>query len=243
MGDALFNEHLVRERAQGRVTILRQRLELAVLLEFKAKYGDKWVLVDGSLFLIDKWRSRMSRIFGTRLGTDSEAQFEENLLKKVVGVIRTHRLRFEKIQKVLHLKYHQRSTVFRLFEEVDIKGRKWMLEEKGMYSEPHFTWYTRFRTTCPISQGMAGLVRIDVHRATLGFSRDEEINPHTFEKSRNTVDEITRSVLAEQFPAQHRRIGYDNTPQVYPVRELEKMLRATILPVRTMRNLFNTVLG
>jgi hypothetical protein len=109
-------------KALGRVAMLRQRLEIAVLARFRKKYPKKWILVDGPLYLIDKWRKRSFRVLGKEIKAENEYVFEDKLLKNAVGIIKTHRLRPKNPDQVIKIKPTQRSVVKPLHKEIDIKG-------------------------------------------------------------------------------------------------------------------------
>lgn len=235
LGLELFNEGLIRSRAQGRVATLRQRLEFAVLAEFRSRYPESWILVDGPLFFIDKWRLRAAKILGSKL--QGEAQFEEKLLKNAVGLIKTNRLRPKHPEKILQIGWDQRSPVFRLTREVDIKGTKDSTDEEGSYAGAHLTWYTRLRGRTEPPYGLLGLVRIDVHRSTFGIERVDALNPKTFKDYRPIVDEITKAVWRERYPAFRHSVDVRSVSQIYPIDQVEKILKATVYPKRLLSHL------
>ncbi|MBC7109211.1 MAG: hypothetical protein H5T41_10610 [Methanomassiliicoccales archaeon] len=242
LGDNLFNEGLIRSRAQGRVAILRQRLEFAVLAKFRKKYPNDFILVDGPLFFLDKWRRRAAKILGQDLGESREGLIEDALLKYAVGLIKTHRLRPKHPEQVIRIGPGQRSPVVRISEEVDIKGRRGELDEEGGYGGAHLTWYTRLRVPQenPGSPyGLSGLVRLDVHRSTLGIERVDILNPETFPPYKARVDEITWAVWRERWPNMQSSRESRTASQLYPIEQLENVLKAYLYPKRLLAHLLN----
>lgn len=235
---ALFNDGLVRSRAQGRVATLRQRLEFAVLARFRSKYPERYVLVDGPLFFIDKWRRRAAKIIGTELGESNAGIFEDKLLHNAVGLIKSHRLRPKNPEQVIKIGPTQRSLVVPLSREVDVKGRRDMPDEEGSYGALHLTWYTRFRCRFEPPYGLLGLIRLDIHRATLpGVVRGDALNQETFEKYRPLIDAITWAVWGERWPAFRRLDDYRSAAEPYPIQQIERVLKAMVLPRRLLAHL------
>jgi len=233
LGDALFNEGLVRSRAQGRVATLRQRLEFAVLARFRKTYPEKWVLVDGPLFFIDKWRRRAERILGDELGENDNTLVEDKLLRNAVGLIKTQRLRPKNPEQVIKIGPTQRSLVMRLLREVDIKGRHDVPDEEGGYGGLHLTWYTRLRSRNSPPYGLLGLIRLDIHRATLpGVVRGDALNQDSFESYRPLIDAITWAIWRERWPAFRRTDDYRSAAEPYPIQQVERVLKAMALPRR-----------
>ncbi|WP_342833439.1 hypothetical protein [Candidatus Hadarchaeum sp.] len=242
LGEELFKEGLVRARAQGRVATLRQRLEFAVLAKFRQRYADAFILVDGPLFFLDKWRRKAAKILGSYLGQPSENCFEDVLLKNAVGLIKTHRLRPRHPEQILKIGPGQRSPVVRITEEVDIKGRRGELDEEGGYGGAHLTWYTRLYFSegdIVLTHGLYGLVRLDVHRTTLGIERADTLNPESFRVYKDKVDEITQAVWRERWPVVRRGGESGFGTQIYPVEQLEKVLKAGLYPRRLLAYLCN----
>jgi len=238
LGNELFKEGLIRSRAQGRVATLRQRLEFAVLARFRAKYPEKWVLFDGPLFFIDKWRRRATKVLGAELGEQRESPFEAALLAKTVGLIKTHRLRPKRPDQVLKIGPNERSSVVRTSKEVDMKGSRGTPDEEGSYAGAHLTWYTRLRGRNTPPYGLLGLVRIDVHRATFGIESADELSPENFDEYRPLVDAITQGIWMERWPAFRRVEDYRSATQVYPIEQLEKVLKARVYPRRFLASIW-----
>jgi len=232
IGNELFNEGLVRSRAQGRAAMLRQRLEMAVLARFRKKFREKWVLVDGPLFFIDKWRNRAFRVLNREIGAENESGLESGVLKNAVGIIKTHRLRPKNPEHIIKLGPTQRSIVKPITKEVDIKGRGNTLDEDGSYAGAHFTWYTRLRSHIEPPYGLLGLVRLDIHKSTIGIERVDALNLENFKEFIPQIDAITRAVWRERWPAIPRGNDYRSASEPYPIYQLEKFLKATILPRR-----------
>lgn len=237
VGERLLNEGMIRSRARSRVAVLRQRLELAVLAEFRARYPEEGILVDGPLFFIDKWRAKATRVLGPKLKEDQESRFEEKLLANVVGLIKTHRLRPKNPEKVLQLNFKQRSPALRLMREVDIKVVGENFEERGSYAGAHLTWYTRLRSASHPPRGLTGLVRIDIHRATLGIGNADFLNPRNFSEYKPIIDGITRAVWAERWPAFSHLDPLRAAAQIYPIEQLEKTLKSMVYPKRFLQHL------
>ncbi|MGC8898837.1 MAG: hypothetical protein ACP5ON_11480 [Bacteroidota bacterium] len=235
LGDALFNEGLIRSRAQGRVATLRQRLEFAVLARFRNKYPEKWVLVDGPLFFIDKWRRRAAKVLGAELGEDNEALFEDKLLRNTVGLIKSQRLRPKNPEQVIKIGPTQRSLVVPLSREVDMKGRRDTPDEEGGYGGLHLTWYTRLRSRYEPPYGLLGLIRLDIHRATLpGVVRGDALDQDSFENYRPLIDTITWATWRERWPAFRRIDDYRSAAEPYPIQQVERVLKAMALPRRLL---------
>jgi hypothetical protein len=225
----LFNEREIRSRALGRVAVLRQILEFIILLKFREKETDAFILVDGPLFFLDKWRRKFPLN-------------EENLLRNAVGLIKTLRLRPKDERRTLRIEQLSwmgegyRSPVLRLTREVDIKGGKFD-EEDNSYAGAHLTWYTRLRPprTGP-PYGLQGLIRLDVHRSTFGIRLADALEPRTFQRYKIEVDKITRAVWREKWPGISRNF---RETQIYPIEQVERILKASIYPRRLLMHLFN----
>jgi hypothetical protein len=237
LGLELLNEGKVRSRAQGRVATLRQRLEMAVLARFRAKYPTKWILVDGPLFFIDKWRRRAATILGEELGRTDSSTIEDQLLSQAVGLIKSHRLRPKHLETVLKIGPSHRSLVSRLTNEVDIKGRRDSPDEDGSYGGAHLTWYTRLRGHTAEPYGILGLIRLDVHRATFGIDRVDSLEYTGFKPYSDQVDAITRAVWRERWPAIRDSNELRAAAEPYPIQQLEKVLHAMLMPRRYLSHL------
>jgi hypothetical protein len=241
IGNILFNEGVVRSRAQGRVATLRQRLELAVLARFRAKYPERWVLVDGPLFFIDKWRRRAANTIGGYLGETRESDFEDRLLYRAVGLIKSQRLRPKRPDQVIRIGPAQRSLVLRLSQEVDMKGRRDAPDEEGPYGGGHLTWYTRLQCRSQPPYGLLGLIRLDVHRATFGIKRIDAVNSANFGEYCPLVDAITQATWRERWPAFRRVDNYRTAAEPYPIWQVEQALKAMVLPRRFLAHLVATM--
>lgn len=244
--DKLFNEGRIRARAQGRVATLRQRLEFSVLAKFRGKYPDDYILVDGPLFFLGKGRKGAENVLRPELEPllcrSDEGSFEYVLLKNAVGLIKTHRLRPKNPESVMRIGQGQRSPVGRFSKEVDVKGQSREPDEEGGYGEAHLTWYTRLRLphgdpTLP--SGLQGLVRLDVHRSTFGIRRVDALSPENFGPYRQYVDRITRAVWGECWPGLHRTGESKFGNQIYPIEQLEKVLKARLYPRRLLAHLWS----
>jgi len=233
-GGELFNEGLVRSRAQGRVATLRQRLEFAVLARFRAKHPEKWVLIDGPLFFIDKWRRRAANVLGHDLGETREGVFEDKLLFRAVGLIKSQRLRPKRPDQVIRIGPTQRSLVARLSQEVDMKGRRETPDEEGSYGGAHLTWYTRLRCRPRPPYGLLGLIRLDAHRATFGIERIDALDSTSFREYCALVDGITQATWRERWPAFRRTDDYRSAAEPYPIWQVERALKAMVLPRRLL---------
>jgi hypothetical protein len=227
--DKLFNEREIRSRALGRVAVLRQILEFIVLLEFRKKEPNAFILVDGPLFFLDKWRRKFPLS-------------EENLLRNAVGLIKTLRLRPKDERRTLRIEQLSwmgegyRSPVLRLTREVDIKGGKFD-EEDNSYAGAHLTWYTRLRLSrTEPPYGLQGLIRLDVHRSTFGIKLADALEPRTFQRYKIEVDKITRAVWREKWPGISRNF---RETQIYPIEQVERILKASIYPRRLLMHLLN----
>ncbi len=240
LGDELFKEGLIRSRAQGRVATLRQRLEFAVLAKFRKEHPDDFILVDGPLFFLDKWRRKAANVLGPLLDEPRESLLEDVLLRNAVGLIKTHRLRPKHPEKVVRIGPGQRSPVVRISDEVDIKGRRGELDEEGSYGGAHLTWYTRLRfPEGGFLYGLRGLIRLDVHRITFGIERADALQPETFHPYKPKVDGITQAVWRERWPGIHRSGDSRSSTQIYPIEQLEKALKASLYPRRLLAHLLD----
>jgi hypothetical protein len=235
----LFNESLVRSRAQSRVATLRQRLEMAVLAKFRKRFPDKWILVDGPLYFLDKWRKPFYRALGHNAEFGDENSLESWVLKNAVGLIKTHKLRPKNPEQIINLNENQRSVVKRITKEVDIKGQGYAFDEDGSYAGAHFTWYTRLRTPRQQPYGLMGLVRLDIHKSTLGIRIVDALNNERFEEFRPQIDAITKAVWRERWPGIREVNDYYNASEPFPIYQLEKVLGASILPRRFLASFFD----
>lgn len=239
VGPELFKEGEIRSRAQGRVAVLRQRLEFAVLAKFRQRHPDAFILVDGPLFFLSKWRRKALNVLGSFINEYNEYRFEEKLLKNAVGLIKTHRLRPRHPEKILTIKLGERSPVFRIQQEVDIKGRRGEPDEEGGYDTAHFIWYTRIHSLneVEVAHGFYGLVRIDVHRSTFGIEWVEAIDFEKFRDYKETVDRITKAVWRERWPVVYRETRGGFGTQIYPIEQLEKFLKSWMYPKRLLSSI------
>jgi hypothetical protein len=235
----LFNESLVRSRAQSRVATLRQRLEIAVLSKFRERFPDKWILVDGPLYFLDKWRKPFYRALRHNAEFGDENSLESWVLKNAVGLIKTHRLRPKNPEQIINLNENQRSVVKRITKEVDIKGQGYAFDEDGSYAGAHFTWYTRLRTPRQQPYGLMGLVRLDIYKSTLGIRIVDALNNVRFEEFRPQIDAITKAVWRERWPGIREGSDYYNASEPFPIYQLEKVLGASILPRRFLASFFD----
>jgi len=242
-GDKLFDERIIRSRAQGRTAVLRQRLELVVLAKFRRENPNDFILVDGPLFFLDKWRRKAAKTLGNILSCKPQ-EIEDALLKNAVGLIKTFRLRPKderrelRIEQLSKMGEGYRSPVLRLSREVDIKGGKFD-EESNSYAGAHLTWYTRLRLLrSEPPYGLRGLVRLDVHRSTFDIKNADALEPRTFEQYKPIVDKITRAIWKEKWPGMHHSRDFRET-QIYPIEQVEKILKASIYPKRLLMHIFN----
>lgn len=232
-GDRLFNEGSVRSRAQGRVATLRQRLEFAVLARLRRLYPNSWVLVDGPLFFIEKWRNRAARILSKELGEIKEELFEDRLLSNSVGLIKGQRLKPKRPEQILMISHNQRSLVIPLSYEVDMKGKRDLPDEHGRYAGMHFTWYTRLRGRKDPPYGMIGLIRLDIHRSTLpGLVRADACTREAFMEFCPLIDAITWAIWQERWPAFKRRDDMKTAAEPYPIWQLERICKSMLFPRR-----------
>jgi hypothetical protein len=240
IGERLLDEGLVRGRAQGRVATLRQRLEMALLAKFRKEFPMEWILVDGPLFFIDKWRKRAFKIFKDELSIGQEGDLEDKLLRFAVGIIKSHRLKPKNPQAILKIAQGERSTVRLLSQEVDVKGRGSHWDESGGYASMHFTWYTRFRLQSQRPLGFAGLIRLDIHKSTLNIVRTDTLDVESFREYVPIINDITVGVWNERSPQLPRGSDLRSFAEPYPIYQLEKILKATIYPRRFLSYLLET---
>ncbi len=241
IGRNLLNEGLIRSRAQGKVANIRQRLEVIVLTLFREKYPDHWILVHGPLFFLAKWRRKATKYLGKFLNENNPTKFEEKLLDKTVGFIRTHRLRppLSDLQCILKLDSNRRSIVYRLTKEVDQKNTGPYIDELDTYAAAHLTWYTRISRGHRKLLGLNGLIRIDVHRSTFNIINFDDFNHKDFIAHENKVNSITLGVLKEKWPSvKQRTLSYTST-LLYPHYQLKKIMEASLLPRRLLAHLIH----
>lgn len=233
IGNALFNEGLVRSRAQGRVATLRQRLEFAVLARVKRFYPNIWIMVDGPLFFIEKWRQRGAQILSKELGEINKELIEDKLLNRSVGIIKGQRLRPKHPEQIIKIDYQQRSLVIPLSQEVDIKGRGDTPDEEGIYGGVHFTWYTRLRGRMSPPYGLLGLIRVDIHRSSLpGLIRADALTKEDFMQYSPLIDTITWAIWRERWPAFSKLDDFKTACEPYPIWQLEKICKSILFPRR-----------
>ncbi len=188
----------------------------------------------GHCFFLDKWRKQAAKMLANNLGGADERTIEDKLLYKSVGLIKSQRLRPKKPEQVLQIGNTQRSRVFRLEHEVDIKGRRDTPDEEGPYGGFHFGWYTRLRGHQQQPYGILGLIRLDVHRATLGLVRADNLGSSNFERLRPKIDAITQAAWRERWPGFRRSDDYKTAAEPYPIQQVERVLKATLLPRRIL---------
>ncbi len=225
-GERLYNISEVRARAQTRVAVMRQILELLVLACFRARFPEGWVLVDGPLFLLEKWQQGGLK--------------EERILRNAVGYIKSCRKRPptpREFKVVLGLGDRERTPVKRLEREPMPKGGSEALDEAGRYRRCHLDWYIRMRVPvgwCP--PGPQGLVRLDVEVSTLGLDRGDSptLRPEGFGPHVETIDRITRGIWREMWPAPGPPRDPRGCVEVYPVAELERTLHNRLYPLRAL---------
>ena len=226
-GEKLFDTLRIRTRAQTRVSIWRQRLELLVLKRFIEKYPDKWILVDGPLYYDFRWARLL--------------EVDLNKAKNVVGYIESIRERPKDLNIILQLNENQRSRV-RSWSKVKIpkNGRS---DEEGEISFPrrHLKWYIRERIpprdwTPP---DFLGLVAIDVDINTLGLSSSDDplLKIGNFERFRPMIDSITLGIWRERYPAPSFPRNFSYYTRLYPVEKLEQILHSRLLPPRMLATL------
>lgn len=222
-GDRLYDFGTVRARAQTRVAVMRQVLELLVLARYRSQHPDSWVLVDGPLFLLDRWHR------GDLQSPD--------LLRQSVGYIKSLWRRPARPDVVLSLRQDERTPVMRLRKEQRPKTGTDAQDESGVYRRPHLEWYVRMRVppawTAP---GPEGLVRLDVEISTFGLSRGDapDLTLQGFQKHKHLVDAITTAVWRERWPAPRTADGLRRFVELYPVFQLEQVLHASLLSRRAL---------
>jgi len=239
LGNEMFKEGLIRSRAQGRAAILRQRLELAVLAMFRSKYPNCYILVNGPLFFLGKWCKKAVKVLGPILGESRETLFEYKLLRNSVGIIKTNRLRPKHPEHIIRIGQNQRSPVFKIYQEVDIKENSVKQDQPKNYGEAYLTWYTRLhlpQISTP-SYGLQGLVRLDIHHITLGINQVDTLDSKTFKDYDPRVNEITRGVWRESWPGIH----YRKDSQIYPIEVIEETLKANLYPKRLLTYISNII--
>ena len=227
IGENLFNISKIRMRAQTRVAIWRQRLELLVLKKFIEEYPNEWILVDGPLFYDYRWIQHL--------------EFDINKAKNIVGYIKTIRERPKDWCEILKLNSNQRSRV-RLWNKAKFpKMGHFDDESEVLFPKRHIKWYIRQRTpprgwTPPDNLGLAA---IDISIVTLGLisSDDPSLNINNFEHHKTIIDSITLGIWRERYPGLDFPKDFSYYTCIYPVKKLEKILRNRLLPPRMLANL------
>ncbi|RLB02543.1 MAG: hypothetical protein DRG83_08365 [Deltaproteobacteria bacterium] len=227
MGERLFNISKIRMRAQTRVAVWRQRLELLVLKKFIEKHSDKWILVDGPLFYDYRWLKSL--------------EFDASKAKNVVGYIKTIRERPKDWGDILRLGESQRSRV-RPWDRAKCPkmGRS---DEEGevLFPKRHLKWYIRERIP---PRGWSppdhlGLAAIDVAITTLGLtsSDDPSLSRDNFDRHKTIIDSITLGVWRERYPGPSFPKDFSYYTRLYPVEKLEQILHSRLLPPRMLATL------
>jgi len=249
----LFNEGLVRNRAMGRVAHLRTYLELALLIGVRIAQEntpksiaqvleqnklpdalrsignqDPFLLIDGPLLLTAKRRHRLQNLFSGMPGTE----IERFLLRRTVGLIKTHRLHPKEPEKILNLRNGERSKVYDLTHEVDLRGYN-LREEMpdDVYPSRHLTFYLRMFEKKETA--LFGLIRVDLHRSAVNpenqlFDNDKPLSLD----ERNFLDRIAAGVYRERLPQVPGRL------QPAPIMLIETALHNIMPPAAVLKNLF-----
>ena len=227
IGEKLFDISKIRTRAQTRVSVWRQRLELLVLKKFIQKYPNKWILVDGPLYYDFRWVGLL--------------EFDTNMAKKVVGYIKSIRERPKDLTVIVKLNENERSRV-RLWAKAKVP-KMGIGNEEGDISFPrrHLKWYIRERIP---PRGwkppdFLGLVAIDVDINTLGLSSSDHpsLKMENFWCHRPIVDAITLGVWREKYPSPGFPKDFSYYTRLYAVEKLEKILHGRLLPPRMLATL------
>jgi hypothetical protein len=226
LGEKLLDIWRIRQRAQTRVSVWRQRLELLVLKKFIQKYADKWILIDGPLYYDYRWCSKLG--------------FKRDEAKHVVGYIKSHRERPADLVDILNLKERHRSAV-RLWQGTFSKITGDEEEEIISFPKAHLKWYVRIRHssgkfTLPSEIGIAA---IDIDIVTLGLetSDDPRLRNAFVQNFKNIIDEITLGVLRERYPGPNFPMDHGYWVRLYPIERLEKTLHSRLLPPRMLASL------
>lgn len=254
----LVNERAVRSRAMGRIAHLRQILEMAVLIGLRAQgvnapgwlqplalpkdeiaedwKGTEALLVDGPLLFTLRRRRDLQRWVSDRGYRPPEAP-EHSILRNTVGLVKSHRLSPKDKINILTLPRGYRSRAYDFAREVDIHGQALREEqssdEDDVYPEFHITCYVRMHSP-PGGSGLAGLVRLDLIRPTLGSSMSKRA-PLSKEEERN-LSLWSASVYRERRPSIDPR-------QPYPFTLLEQSLHARMPSVQVLARSLAQVLG
>lgn len=227
-GKKLLDIAKIRGRAQTRVGVWRQVLELLVLKRFIEKYPEKWILVDGPLYYDLRWASCL--------------EFDVAKASNAVGYIKSIRERPKDLSAILKLSEKERSRV-RPWPRARVPkmGRS---DEEGEISFPrrHLKWYIRQRVpprgwTPPDS---LGLVAIDIDIGTLGLSSsdDPSLKPESFVHFHQpVVDSITLGIWRERYPGPSFPRDFSYYMRLYPVEKLEQALHSRLLPPRMLATL------
>jgi hypothetical protein len=237
----LYNINKIRGRAQGRINVLRQILEMFILTKFKIdkienKYNNEndLILVDGPLFFFGKWVKKY-KLFENKRDDEREAI----ILKNVVGFVKTLKSRPKKIdilKQILNLEEGYYSDLLYIEDAIDISGEK---EGYEKFTKPHVVTFLRFKTPRDFKPpSHLGLVRIDLHLSTFNADTFEEIKGNS-ENTYKTMDDIINAILNERLPGVDQ-IGRTFT-ETFPIRETEKMLHSRLYSTLEMKYLYSLI--
>lgn len=226
-GEKLLDTLRIKGRAQTRVGVWRQLLELLVLSRFVEKYPDLWILVDGPLFFDFRWHEKL--------------KFDLNKANKVVGYIKSIRGRPKDLLAVLKLDTRTRSCA-RLWGSCEMpKAGRYDEDSKADFPRPHVKWYIRQRTPPRGWQppDSLGLAAVDIDLSVLGLysGDDPSLKLGSFDKYSPIINSITLGIWEERYPGPSYPRDFSYYVRLYPVEQLERALHGRLMPARMLATL------
>jgi hypothetical protein len=231
IGDNLYDINKIKSRAQGRINVLRQILEMYVLYKYRMdnrmNNHNDYILVDGPLYFIGKWLKN---------GNMGDFEKESSILKNCVGFVKSLKGKPKDVnllQKILYLKDSEYTDPMYFEDVIDIYGKE---NELDHFKKPHITTFLRFNIPKDFSvPSSLGLVRIDLHLSTLDADNLEYIKYYK-DKTKNIMDKIINAVRRERFPGVIQ-IGRSFS-EPYPIKETEIMLHSRLYSTLEMKYLY-----
>jgi len=237
IGENLYNSYKIRQRALGRVNIMRQILEMMILTKYKTGYEDTqedYILVDGPLFFLHKWIKNYGG-----LTNKNEDEAEKMVLRNAVGMVKTFKSRPKNIntfREILNLNQDNYSEIMKIKDVVDVTESKHNSES---FIRPHITSYVRFRLPANISPPTTlGLTRVDLHVSTFGKATFEDVQ-NDKENTEQMMSKIMAGVIREKWPGISQSGRMYN--EVFPIEETEKMLRSKLYTFMEMNYLYSLI--
>lgn len=227
VGEKLLDTARIRSRAQTRVGVWRQLLELLLLSRFVEKHPDLWILVDGPLYFDLRWHKKL--------------KFDLNKAARAVGYIKSIRGRPKDLLAVLNLDSRTRSCA-RLWGKCETpKLGRYDEDSKADFPRPHVKWYIRQRVPARGWQppDATGLAAVDIDLSVIGLQSgdDPSLKLGSFDKHAPIIDSITLGIWEERYPGPSYPMDFSYYVRLYPVEQLERALHGRLMPARMLANL------